>query len=66
MTRLLLLPLLLLCACETEEVRAWKARSAELDRRVAELQQQAHELGDVGARQARIDAFRAQLDLAEL
>ncbi len=53
------LPLLLLLGCETNEVRAWSARCAELEGRRAALS----ELEARGP-EPRIEAFRHALDLA--
>ncbi len=52
-------PLLLLLGCETNEVRAWSERHADLERRKAELT----ELEARGP-EPRIEVFRHSLDLA--
>lgn len=56
-----LLLLLLLTGCETAEVRAWQARVAELERRVAELTQL-----EVEGPNSDVETFRRAIDLPGL
>ena len=59
----LVVSILFLLGCETEEVRAWNSRRTVLEQQQAELQEREGQGATLDDRKARVSRFRAVLDL---